>query len=73
LQPVRFTWHFLVLFQNQKHFGFNRIYLPVSMLLSFLIPLITFTTVKYIEPPKFDYNSFAYLPENSNRNCSTPF
>jgi bla regulator protein BlaR1 len=52
---------FLLLFQNQKHFTFNRIYLPVSLALSFVIPLITFTTVKYIEPANFDANSFAYL------------
>ncbi len=52
---------FLLLFQNQKHFTFNRIYLPVSLALSFVIPLITFTTVKYIEPLNFDANSFAYL------------
>ncbi len=35
---------FLLLFQNQKQFTFNRIYLPVSLALSFVIPLITFTT-----------------------------
>jgi len=35
--------------------------LPVSLALSFVIPLITFTTVKYIEPVNFDTNSFAYL------------
>ena len=52
---------FLLLFQNQKHFTFNRIYLPVSLALSFVIPLITFTTVKYIEPANFDGYSFAYL------------
>ncbi|HSM48722.1 MAG TPA: M56 family metallopeptidase [Draconibacterium sp.] len=52
---------FLLLFQNQKHFTFNRIYLPVSLALSFVIPLITFTTVKYIEPVNFEVNSFAYL------------
>lgn len=52
---------FLLLFQNQKHFTFNRIYLPVSLALSFVIPLITFTTVKYIEPVNFDVSSFAYL------------
>ena len=54
---------FLLLFQNQKHFTFNRIYLPVSLALSFVIPLITFTTVKYIEPVTIpDSGSFAYLP-----------
>jgi len=52
---------YLLLFQHQKHFGFNRIYLPVSLALSFMIPLITFTTTKYIEPVNFDVNSFAYL------------
>jgi TonB-dependent SusC/RagA subfamily outer membrane receptor len=52
---------FLLLFQNQKHFTFNRIYLPVSLALSFVIPLITFTTIKYIEPVNFEVNSFAYL------------
>lgn len=54
---------FLLLFQNQKHFTFNRIYLPVSLALSFVIPLITFTTVKYIEPVTIpDSGSFAWLP-----------
>ena len=54
---------FLLLFQNQKHFTFNRIYLPVSLAMSFVIPLITFTTIKYIEPVTIpDSGSFAYLP-----------
>jgi len=52
---------FLVLFQNQKHFRFNRIYLPVSLAISFVIPLITFSTIKYIEPVEFDLNSLASL------------
>lgn len=42
---------YLILFKNQKHFIFNRIYLPTSLLISFLIPLFTFTAVKYIEYP----------------------
>lgn len=55
---------YLALFQNQKHFAFNRIYLPISLALSFLIPLITFTTVRYIQPVEVaTTNSFAYLPE----------
>jgi len=57
---------YLVLFQNQKQFVFNRIYLPVSFVLSFAIPLITLTSIRYIEPTEpvnFDFNSFAYLPE----------
>lgn len=40
---------FLVLFQNQKQFGFNRIYLLASMTASYLIPLITFTITRQIE------------------------
>ena len=50
---------YLALFQNRKQFVFNRFYLPVSLGLSFLIPLITFTTVKYIEAPAAGVNSFA--------------
>lgn len=52
---------YLALFQNRKQFLFNRIYLPVSLALSFLVPLITFTTVNYIEAPVADANSFAFL------------
>lgn len=52
---------FLMLFQSRKQFAFNRIYLPVSFLLSFLIPLITFTTIRYIETsPVNDAESFAF-------------
>ena len=55
---------YLALFQHQKHFLFNRIYLPVSFLVSFLIPLITFTKVNYIQPiPAAASDSFAFLPE----------
>ena len=54
---------YLALFQNRKQFLFNRIYLPVSLALSFIIPLITFTTVNYIETPTTDVNSFAYLSQ----------
>jgi TonB family protein len=54
---------YLVLFQNRKQFLFNRIYLPVSLALSFIIPLITFTTVKYIEAPTTEVNSFAFLSQ----------
>ena len=54
---------FLALFQNKKQFLFNRIYLPVSLAISFLIPLITFTSVRYIETQTVNYaESFAYLP-----------
>ena len=56
---------YLVLFQHQKQFVFNRIYLPVSLALSFIIPLITFTSVRYIHLPTapVEPNSFAYLAE----------
>ncbi|RIJ49519.1 hypothetical protein D1614_08250 [Maribellus luteus] len=54
---------FLALFQNKKQFLFNRIYLPVSLAISFLIPLITFTSVRYIETQTVNYaESYAYLP-----------
>ena len=53
------------LFQHQKHFTFNRIYLPVSLALSFLIPLITFTSIRYIEAAPVSHDGFAYLAENS--------
>ena len=57
---------FLLLFQNRKQFVFNRIYLPVSLMLSFIIPLITFTTVEYIEPTAtLDYSSFAYWADST--------
>lgn len=56
---------FLALFQNRKQFVFNRIYLPVSLALSFIIPLITFTTIKYIEAPVVDATSFAFLSEGA--------
>ncbi|WP_163322448.1 carboxypeptidase-like regulatory domain-containing protein [Draconibacterium mangrovi] len=55
---------YLALFQHQKHFLFNRIFLPVSFLVSFLIPLITFTKVNYIQPiPAAASTGFAFLPE----------
>jgi TonB-dependent SusC/RagA subfamily outer membrane receptor len=55
---------YLLLFQNRKQFVFNRIYLPVSLAVSFIIPLITFTTVKYFNAEtSVDPNSFAWLPE----------
>ncbi|WP_319482711.1 TonB-dependent receptor plug domain-containing protein [uncultured Draconibacterium sp.] len=57
---------YLALFQHQKQFLFNRIYLPVSFFISFLIPLVTFTKVNYIkEIPAAAANSFAYLPETT--------
>ena len=60
---------YLALFQHQKHFVFNRVYLPVSFLISFLIPLITFTKVNYIQPiPVATSDSFAFLPEAAAAN-----
>ncbi len=55
---------YLALFQNQKQFTFNRIYLPVSLALSFIIPLITFTTVNYVEPVTVEANPFPVLTES---------
>ena len=56
---------YLALFQNRKQFVFNRIYLLVSLALSFIIPLITFITVKYIEAPATDANSFAFISQTA--------
>lgn len=64
-----FYFLYLALFQHQKHFIFNRIYLPVSLAISFIIPLITFTSVRYIQPIEIStVNSFAYLPETTATN-----
>ncbi|MBN2636348.1 MAG: hypothetical protein JXR61_08755, partial [Prolixibacteraceae bacterium] len=57
---------YLILFQKQKHFGFNRIYLPVSMLVSFVIPVITFTTIKYVELPAYESSPLAYSSVSSS-------
>jgi TonB family protein len=56
---------YLVLFSNRKQFLFNRIYLPVMLALSLIIPLITFTAVNYVEAPMTDANSFAWLSTSS--------
>ena len=54
---------FLALFQNRKQFVFNRIYLPVSLAISFIVPLITFTTIQYVEPLPPAANGYSFLPE----------
>lgn len=56
---------YLALFQHQKHFVFNRIYLPLSFLLSFVIPLLTFTTVQYIPVRSPEAASYAYLADTA--------
>lgn len=40
------TWYFLL--KNNKHFVFNRFYLTGTFLISFILPLITFTRITYI-------------------------
>ena len=66
LAAAAFYLLYLALFQHQKHFTFNRIYLPVSLALSFLIPLVTFTSIRYIEATSIESDSsFAYLAESS--------
>ncbi len=71
LATAAFYLVYLLLFQNKKQFVFNRIYLPVSMLLSFSIPLVTFTRIEYVEaiaqPSTLNLTNLAYLiqePEN---------
>lgn len=61
LATAAFYLAYLVMFQNRKQFLFNRIYLPFSLAISFLIPLISFTTIKYLNVPAVDQTSFAYL------------
>ncbi len=55
---------FHLLFQNQKQFAFNRIYLPVSLFLSFMIPLITYTTVNYVEPLPVQFSPVPVFTES---------
>lgn len=55
---------YILLFQNQKHFDFNRLYLLVSLMLSFIIPLITIKMVKFedIVISNLSGSSIVYLP-----------
>lgn len=74
MAAAAFYLAFLILFQNQKQFVFNRLYLPVSFALSFVIPLITFTSIKYVEAvPVSDFNGFAYLPGSALAVEQAPF
>ncbi|NQU85075.1 MAG: hypothetical protein HQ541_04880, partial [Mariniphaga sp.] len=53
---------FLILFQKQKQFSFNRIYLLATMVISYIIPLITFTIIKQIEAlPVQTFTDYNYL------------
>jgi TonB family protein len=51
---------FKVLFDSWKNFGFNRLYLLGSMILSFIVPLITFTIVREVAP------TFVYFESSGN-------
>lgn len=74
MAAAAFYLAFLLLFQNQKQFVFNRLYLPVSFALSFVIPLITFTSIKYVEAvPVSDFNGFTYLPGSALAVEQAPF
>lgn len=64
---------YVILFQKNKTFSFNRIYLMVAFVSSFLIPLITFVDVKYIEASSAapDYIAYTGLePGNENHTFS---
>ena len=77
LALAAFFLAFLILFQKQKHFVFNRIYLLASLAISYLIPLITFTIVQKIKAspiqPEFSYNLIDSIPnsyiEEPTRSC----
>jgi len=58
---------FLLLFKKQKHFDFNRLYLLVSLMISFIIPLITIPTVKFVDMAITDGSgsTIVYLPTAS--------
>ena len=47
---------FLILFRNRKQFAFNRLYLLVSMAVSYAIPLITITITRQVEIPVVQVN-----------------
>jgi len=64
---------YLALFQNQKQFTFNRIYLPVSLAVSFVIPLITFTKIRYLDAAPVSAKSMAFLPEINQVNQADEF
>lgn len=51
---------YMVMFQNRKQFTYNRIYLPAALLLSFLIPMVTFTSTAYVVAPAVHYSSVTY-------------
>jgi bla regulator protein blaR1 len=51
---------FKVLFDSWKNFRFNRLYLLGSMILSFIVPLITFTIVREVAP------TFVYFESSGN-------
>ncbi len=48
---------FYFLFRTQSLFRFNRFYLLSSFLISFIIPLITFTVIKIVIPSAFHQNT----------------
>jgi len=64
---------YMTLFQNRKQFAFNRIYLPASLALSFVIPLITFTQTRYIEVASIASNNVVLLPENIQIHSQSEF
>jgi beta-lactamase regulating signal transducer with metallopeptidase domain len=51
---------FAVLFNRWKNFRFNRLYLLGSMIISFILPLITFTIVREVAP------TFVYFESSGN-------
>lgn len=59
---------FVLLFQNQKHFDFNRLYLLISLMVSFIIPLITISIVKFVDIAISDRlgSTMVYLPSTTN-------
>lgn len=70
IASTTFYLTYLLFFKKQKHFDFNRIYLTVSMLMSFVIPLLTLSVVNNVKLS--DHQSFGqsitFLPETTPEN-----
>lgn len=63
---VVFFIAFAALFSQWKNFGFNRLYLSGSLILSFILPLITFTVIRESAP------AFVYFGNSGNEIISVP-
>lgn len=61
IATVVFYLAFLLLFQNRKQFVFNRLFLPVSFLISYLIPFISIPVIRTVEMTSFEMTGPVFL------------